>query len=197
MNPLPHPHPHPRPRPRPHPISSRTHRCSSRTCFLTYIYLVLISDSVPLAANVLDEYTSSTSHPSAGTSFFDSLMGKDAETSRRDKIKRLSGQVCSSTVILDAIITGRESDCKGHYSKPETDRIQFMLCLVAIILVAIIITISRLPNVLVCKIRALTERQGRTPISRQTWNGGKLIGKLISLECLSKLLRKKWNITRK
>ena len=30
MNPL--PHPHPRPHPLPHPISSRTHRCSSRTC---------------------------------------------------------------------------------------------------------------------------------------------------------------------
>ena len=32
MNPLPHPHPRPHPLPHPHPVSSRTHRCSSRTC---------------------------------------------------------------------------------------------------------------------------------------------------------------------
>ena len=32
-HPRPHPRPHPLPNPLPHPISSRTHRCSSRTCF--------------------------------------------------------------------------------------------------------------------------------------------------------------------
>ena len=33
----PHPRPHPRPHSHPHPISSRTHRCSSQTCFVIIV----------------------------------------------------------------------------------------------------------------------------------------------------------------
>jgi len=83
------------------------------------------TDSVPLAANVLDEYTSSTSHPSAGTSFFDSLMGKDAETSRRDKIKRLSGQVaeCSRLQNTRADRASRaDADLKADMERWQADR---------------------------------------------------------------------------
>ena len=35
-HPRPRPCPHPHPHPRPHPKSSRTHRCSSRTCLIDF-----------------------------------------------------------------------------------------------------------------------------------------------------------------
>ena len=40
INPLPRPDPHPLTHPLPHPMSSRTHRCSSRTCFLILLNLL-------------------------------------------------------------------------------------------------------------------------------------------------------------
>ena len=52
--PRPRPRPHPRPHPLPHPMSSRTHRCSSRTC--CFSLRSMISCPEPLVANMLPLY---------------------------------------------------------------------------------------------------------------------------------------------
>ena len=64
MNPS---HPRPHPRPLPHPISSRTHRCSSRTCFIKShimnagkIYLGKQSRDLPSVVYV--DYNLSSTH---------------------------------------------------------------------------------------------------------------------------------------
>jgi len=81
------------------------------------------TDSVPLATDVLEDFSSSAAP--ASPSFFDSLMGKDAETSRRDKIKRLSGQVaeCSRLQSARSDRTSRaDADLKADMERWQADR---------------------------------------------------------------------------
>lgn len=83
------------------------------------------TDSVPLASDVLEDFSSSTYLPPTSPSFFDSLMGKDAEASRRDKVKKLSGQVAECSRLQNTRADRAslaDADLKADMERWQADR---------------------------------------------------------------------------